>query len=236
MPQHFAARERPDGSPRSEVSHPSADELATLLAYEDTAQPGGPILTLGAIDRISVYAKANLHWAAPLADAARTLAANQGEREVTPELVRGALFELWSPEQSQPSDIFASNPAGSMSNPDAATMTPRGMSDVPLGSPYSADAGVMPVSPSAADPASSVKLPLGSAAEARTSAADVPDDLHPAPESALDRTRRGCTAAHHRHRRLRSEKRARPYRPTTLGPRTDRVPVADSTTARPTRR
>lgn len=122
---------------------------------------------------ISVYAKANLHWAAPLADAARTLAANQGEREVTPELVRGALFELWSPEQSQPSDILASNPAGSMSNPDAATMTPRGMSDVPLGSPYSADAGVTPVSSSAADPPSSVKLPLSSPAEAGTSAAAV---------------------------------------------------------------
>ena len=60
------------------LSQPSADELAALLAYEDTAQPGGPMLTSGAIDRISVYAKSNLHWAVPLADAARTLAADQG--------------------------------------------------------------------------------------------------------------------------------------------------------------
>jgi type II secretory pathway predicted ATPase ExeA len=171
-----AALRRPGAARRVteiRVSHPSGDELAALLAYEDTAQPGGPILTLGAIDRISVYAKANLHWAAPLADAARTLAANQGEHEVTPELVRGALFELWSPEKSQPSDILTSNPLASMSNPDAVTITPGGMSDVPLGLPYGADAGVTPASPSAADPASSVRLPLGSATEAKTSGADV---------------------------------------------------------------
>src|SRR5512144_1192940 len=34
------------------VSHPSADELAALLAHEDTAQPGGPILTPGPIVRL----------------------------------------------------------------------------------------------------------------------------------------------------------------------------------------
>jgi type II secretory pathway predicted ATPase ExeA len=174
-----AALRRPGAAPRvSEirVSHPSGDELAALLAYEDTAQPGGPILTPGAIDRISMYAKANLHWATPLADAARTLAANQGEREVTPELVRGALFELWSPEQPQLSDTITrltSNPIASASNPDSVTMTAPGMSDIPLGSLYGVDASVTPVSPSTVDPASSVKLPPGSPAESTTSGAAV---------------------------------------------------------------
>jgi hypothetical protein len=173
-----AARRQPGAAqrvPEIRVSHPSGDELAALLAYEDTAQPGGPILTPGAIDRISVYAKANLHWAAPLADAARTLAANQGEREVTPELVRGALLELWPPEQAQPSDItrLTPNPVASASNPDSATMTPPGMSDVPLGSLYGADASVPPVSPSAADPASSLTLPPSSPAESTTSGAAI---------------------------------------------------------------
>ena len=160
-----AALRRPGVVPRVpeiRVSHPSGDELAALLAYEDTAVPHGPILTPGAIDRISVYAKANLHWAAPLADAARTLAANQGEREVTPELVRGALLELWPPEPSQPSDTITrltSNPVASASNPDGVTMTPLGLSDAPPGSLYGATATVPPVSPAAADLSSSVKPP-----------------------------------------------------------------------------
>ncbi|MGZ9187379.1 MAG: AAA family ATPase [Candidatus Binatia bacterium] len=151
--------------PEIRVAHPSGEELAALLAYEDTAVPDGPILTPGAIDRIGVYAKANLHWAGPLADAARTLAANQGDREVTPELVRGALLELWPPEQIQPSDgitRLTSNPATAAGNPDVTTMTPLGLSDAPLGSPYGANASVPPVSSSAADPSLSTKLPPGS--------------------------------------------------------------------------
>jgi type II secretory pathway predicted ATPase ExeA len=153
--------------PEIRVSHPSGEELAALLAYEDTAVPHGPILTPGAIDRISVYAKANLHWAAPLADAARTLAANQGEREVTPELVRGALLELWPPEQSQPSDAITrltSNPMASASDPDCGTMTPVGLSDAPPGSLYGATATAPPVSSAAADVSLSVK-PASSLAE-----------------------------------------------------------------------
>jgi hypothetical protein len=148
--------------PEIRVSHPSGDELAALLAYEDSAQPGGPSLTPGAIDRISAYAKSNLNWAAPLADAARTLAANQGEREVTPELVRGALFELWSPEQAQPSDTLTrgtATPLNSATNPDSATTMQTGRSDIPLGSLSGADAGAKPSSPSAANPVSSVGLP-----------------------------------------------------------------------------
>ena len=90
------------------LSQPTAVEVATLLAYEDMAQPGGPMLTPGAIDRITAYAKSNLHWAVPLADAARALASHQGEREVTPELVGGALLELWPPGQQQP--ILATDP------------------------------------------------------------------------------------------------------------------------------
>jgi type II secretory pathway predicted ATPase ExeA len=155
--------------PEIRVSHPRGDELAALLAYEDTAQPGGPMLTPGAIDRISVYAKANLHWAAPLADAARTLAANQGEREVTPELVRGALFELWSPEQAQPSDTLTlptSNPIASTSNRDASLTTTPGMSDIPLGSWPGLVAGEEPASPSAADLDSSERSPPASSEQA----------------------------------------------------------------------
>jgi type II secretory pathway predicted ATPase ExeA len=142
------------------VSPPSAGELAALLAYEDGVPPDGPILTPGAIDRISAYAKTNLHWAAPLADAARTLAASQGEREVTPELVRGALFELWLPEQSEASDSITrltADSAASARNPDPVTPQP-GMADVGLGSPYGADESVAPVLPAAADATSSVKL------------------------------------------------------------------------------
>ncbi|MFO1153592.1 MAG: ATP-binding protein [Rhodospirillales bacterium] len=111
------------------VSQPSAEELAALLAYEDMAQPGGPMLTAAAIDRITVYAKSNLHWAVPLADAARTLAAAQGLREVTPELVRGALLELWAPDQ-QPTD----SPTPFTFDLDGSMATVREMSDVPRSS------------------------------------------------------------------------------------------------------
>ena len=79
----------------------------------------------------------------PLADAARTLAADQGEREVTPELVRGALLELWSPDQPQPSDTltpYTLNPEGSTNFADTARTTPAGMSDIPRSSPTGADA------------------------------------------------------------------------------------------------
>lgn len=91
------------------LSHPSAEELAALLAYEDTAQPDGPALTPDAIGRISAYAKSNLHLAVPMADAARSLAECDGKREVTPEMVRAALLEIWSPEQPQPDDSLRSN-------------------------------------------------------------------------------------------------------------------------------
>jgi type II secretory pathway predicted ATPase ExeA len=158
------------------VSPPSAGELAALLAYEDSVPPDGPVLTPGAIDRISAYAKTNLHWAAPLADAARTLAASQGEREVTPELVRGALFELWLPQQSQPGDStmrLTSNPAVRASNSDSITATTPGMADVGLGSFYGADTSVPPTSPSAAASASSVSLPPSSPAESTTRGAGV---------------------------------------------------------------
>lgn len=82
------------------LSPPSAEEVAALLAYEDSAQKGGPMLTSGAIDRISAYAKSNLHWAMPMADAARVFAEGEGKREVTAEMVRSVLLEIWSPEQT----------------------------------------------------------------------------------------------------------------------------------------
>lgn len=128
------------------VSQPSAEELAALLAYEDTAQRGGPMLSPGAIERITVYAKSNLHWAVPLADAARTLATAHGMREVPPELVRGALLELWAPdpqtEETPPSYVFGA---------DGSTTTHLGMSDVARTSPTDTDVGEEP--PPAAAPA-----------------------------------------------------------------------------------
>ena len=106
------------------LSQPTADEVAALLAYEDSAQLGGPMLTSGAIDRISAYAKSNLHWAVPMADAARVLAESEGMREVTAELVRSALLEIWSPEQELPDadptssgpDVLAASDTGAMGN------------------------------------------------------------------------------------------------------------------------
>ena len=90
------------------LSQPRAEELAALLAYEDTARPEGPMLTPDAIGLINAYAKSNLHWAVPMADAARSLAESDGKREVTPEMVRAALLEIWSPEQPQPENSLSS--------------------------------------------------------------------------------------------------------------------------------
>jgi hypothetical protein len=42
------------------------------------------MLTPDAIGLINAYAKSNLHWAVPMADAARSLAESDGKREVTP--------------------------------------------------------------------------------------------------------------------------------------------------------
>lgn len=86
------------------LSQPTAEEVATLLAYGDGAQPGGPMLTSGAIDRIGAYAKSNLHWAVPMADAARTLAESEEMREVTEEHVRRALLDIWAPEHQRLGD------------------------------------------------------------------------------------------------------------------------------------
>ena len=86
------------------LSQPTAEDVATILAYDDSARSGGPMLTAQAIERISAYAKSNLHWAVPMADAARSLAEMEGAREVTPELVREALLDIWSPEHEAPDD------------------------------------------------------------------------------------------------------------------------------------
>jgi hypothetical protein len=96
------------------LSQPNAEELAALLAYEDTAQPDGPRLTPDAIGRISAYAKSNLHLAVPMADAARSLAESDGKREVTPEMVRTALLEIWSPEQLQPTSSLRSDESSAL--------------------------------------------------------------------------------------------------------------------------
>lgn len=80
------------------LSSPSSDEMAALLAYEDSSQSGGPKLTAGALERITAYAKSNLHWAAIMADAARALAETEGKREITAEFIRTALLDIWTPE------------------------------------------------------------------------------------------------------------------------------------------
>ena len=223
--------------PEIKVAHPSGDELAALLAYEDTAVPDGPILTPGAIDRIGVYAKANLHWAGPLADAARTLAANQGEREVTPELVRGALLELWPPEQTQPSDAITrltATPVAGVGNPDVMTMTSPGLSDAPLGSLHGANASVPPISPSAADPSMSVKLPPEVFSSVGGSRCRVLGDSDPASGSAPNRARRNRSAAYHRYCRLRIERCTGLHQPPWG--RTADFRIADLTTTRPAER
>ena len=87
------------------LSQPTAEEVATILAYEDNARPGGPTLSPEAIARISAYARSNLHWAVPMADAARALAEIEGAREVTPDMVREALLDIWSPEHQAVDDF-----------------------------------------------------------------------------------------------------------------------------------
>lgn len=82
------------------LSSPSADEMAALLAYEDSSQAGGPKLTAGALERITAYAKSNLHWAAIMADAARALAETEGKREVTADFIHSALLDIWTPGSS----------------------------------------------------------------------------------------------------------------------------------------
>lgn len=120
-----AAVRRPGAAGRcfAEINlpQPTIEEVATLLAYGDMAQSGGPMLTAGAIDRISTYAKSNLHWAMPVADAARALALDQGEREATQELVGAALLEIRSAGQQD---------AGLATQLEAAAGL-QGLSDIP---------------------------------------------------------------------------------------------------------
>ena len=188
---------RKPGSPEKvieiRVSQPSAEELAALLAYEDMAQPDGPMLTPGAIDRISVYAKSNLHWAVPLADAARTLAAAQGEREVSPELVRGALLELWAPDQ-QPYEILTSYTL----DPDGSTTPLLGMSDISRPSPTDTEPAEAPgVSP--VDETSPEREPAYWG-DPTTSSAEAPRAPSMAPEGLLGRPGGVGSADHNCHR------------------------------------
>lgn len=115
------------------LSQPTADEVGTILAYEDSARLGGPMLTPGAIIRIGAYSKSNLHWAVPMADAARLLAEKEGAREVTPDLVREALLDIWSPDQPAATESSISfEPgvldAGAVQAQDVTVL--RGLADV----------------------------------------------------------------------------------------------------------
>jgi type II secretory pathway predicted ATPase ExeA len=80
------------------LSAPTADEVATILAYADAARPGGPVLTPDAIAAVSAYARGDLHLAEPMADAVRSLAEDQGKGEITAGLVHETLQGLWAPE------------------------------------------------------------------------------------------------------------------------------------------
>jgi hypothetical protein len=80
------------------LSAPAADEVATILAYADAARPGGPVLTPDAIAAVSAYARGDLHLAAPMADAVRSLGEEQGAGEITAGLVHETLQGLWAPE------------------------------------------------------------------------------------------------------------------------------------------
>ena len=82
------------------LSAPTADEVATILTYEDAARPGGPVLAPDAIAAICAYARSDLHLAAPMADAVRSLSCEQGANEITAELVHETLLGLWAPEQA----------------------------------------------------------------------------------------------------------------------------------------
>ena len=88
------------------LSAPTADEVATILAYADAARPGGPVLTPEAIAAVSAYARADLHLAVPMADAVRGLAEEQGAGEVTAGLVHETLQGLWAPEPAVGSEGF----------------------------------------------------------------------------------------------------------------------------------
>lgn len=82
------------------LSQPTADEVATILAYADAARPGGPVLTPDAIAAICTYARGDLHLAAPMADAVQSLACEQGAGEITAGLVHETLLGLWAPDQA----------------------------------------------------------------------------------------------------------------------------------------
>ena len=82
------------------LSAPTPDEVATILAYADAARPGGPVLTPDAIAAICTYARGDLHLAAPMADAVRSLGEEQGAGEITPQLVHETLVGLWAPDQA----------------------------------------------------------------------------------------------------------------------------------------
>jgi type II secretory pathway predicted ATPase ExeA len=82
------------------LSAPTADEVATILAYADAARPGGPVLTPDAIAAICTYARGDLHLAAPMADAVQSLACEQGAGEITAGLVHETLLGLWAPDQA----------------------------------------------------------------------------------------------------------------------------------------
>mgnify|MGYP001380009517 CR=1 FL=1 len=86
------------------LSAPTADEVATILAYADAAQPGGPVLTPDAIAAVSAYARADLHLAVPMADAVRSLAEEQGAGAITAGLVHETLQGLWAPEPAAASE------------------------------------------------------------------------------------------------------------------------------------
>ncbi|MGZ9034058.1 MAG: AAA family ATPase, partial [Rhodospirillales bacterium] len=83
------------------LSAPTADEVATILAYADAARPGGPGLTPEAIAALCAYARGDLHLAAPMADAVQSLAEEQGASEITAGLVHETLLSLWAPEQAK---------------------------------------------------------------------------------------------------------------------------------------
>lgn len=103
------------------LSPPTADEVATILAYEDAARPGGPVLTPDAIAAVCTYARSDLHLAAPMADAVRSLAEEQNAGEITPELVHETLLGLWAPEQA---DAGAVAPRSFHDSADQAMLGP----------------------------------------------------------------------------------------------------------------
>lgn len=102
-PRIEASLRQPGGDERLteiRLSAPTADEVATILAYADAAGPGGPVLTPDAIAAICTYARGDLHLAAPMADAVQSLACEQGAGEITAGLVHETLLGLWAPEQA----------------------------------------------------------------------------------------------------------------------------------------